>query len=92
MQEIIKKRLCKATPHIPLLKLKPELSDQETTEVSGNEDVVNDQGDAEANVNDNTSCEHNSDISRFKCCFCFKRMIVCRRESDNDEIPLVEMN
>ena len=54
----MKKLLRKAMPHIPLLKLRPELADQETTEVSENEDVVNGQGDAEVNVNDNTSKEH----------------------------------
>ena len=67
-------------PHVNLLKLRPELSEQDpydqgTPEVTGNEDVVNGQGDAEINVNDYTSCEHDSDISHFNCYFCVRRMI-----------------
>ena len=93
----MKKRLRKAMPHIPLLKLRPELAeqdkeDQETTKGTENDDMVNGQCDAQVNVNDNIGCEHNSDLSRLKCCFCVKRMMFWRRESDNDEIPLVEMN
>ena len=93
----MKKQLRKAMPHVPLLEMRPELSeqdatDQETTEVSGNDDVVNGQGDVEVNVNDNTACEHDSGASSFNCCFCVKRMMFRRKESRNDEIPLVEMN
>ena len=54
-------------PHVHLLKLRPELSDQETTEVTEDDDGVNSQGDAEVNVNNNTACEHNSDTSHFNC-------------------------
>ena len=62
----MKKRLGKSIPRVPLLKMKPELAeqdknDQETTE-DDDDDVVKGQGDAEVNVNDNTACEHNSDI------------------------------
>ena len=95
----MKKRLHKAMPHVPLLKLNPGLAEQikndhkaETTEDTQNDDVVNGQGDAELNVNDNTACEHDSNVFRFNCCLCAKKMIFCRTESDNDEIPLVEMN
>ena len=93
----MKKRLRKAMLHIPLLKLRPELAeqdkeDQEITEGTENDDVVNGQCDAQVNVNDNIGCEQGSDMSRLKCCFCVKRMIFCSRHSENDEIPLVEMN
>ena len=65
----MKKRLGKAMPHVPLLKLKPELAeqdknDQETTEDG---DVADGQGDDEANDNAKTACEHYTDISRFNC-------------------------
>ena len=54
-------------PHIPLLKMKPELAeqdknDQETTEDDDDDDdVLNGQCDTEVNVNNNTACEYNSD-------------------------------
>ena len=93
----MKKRIGKAMPHVPLLRLNPGLAeqikkDQETTEDTDDDDDVNGQGDVEVNVNDNTACEHGSDMSGFKCCFCVKRMMFWRKESHNDEIPLVEMN
>ena len=83
-------------PHVHLLKLRPELSEQETddqgtSEVTGNEDVANGYGDAEVNMNDNTACEHNSDISHFNCYFYVIRMIFVRkRESDNEEFLLLK--
>ena len=73
-------------PHVHLVKLRPELSEQETndqgtSEVTGNEDVANGYGDAEVNVNDNRACEHDSDISHFNCFFCVRRMIFFGVES-----------
>ena len=74
----MKKRLCEAMPHVPLLKLNPGLAeqiknDQEATEVTEDDDVVNGQRVAEVNVNDDTTCEHDSDISHFNCCFSVKK-------------------
>ena len=64
-------------PHVPLLQVTPEPStqetDQETTDVSENDDAANGQSDGDANVNNNTACEHDADISHFKFCFCIKR-------------------
>ena len=68
----MKKRLREVMPHVPLLKLRPELDEQEK----------NDQ--ESTGVTD-------SDTYRFNCCF-FVKKIFCRKESHNDEIPLVEMN
>ena len=75
----MKKRLGKAMPHVPLLRLNPGLAeqikkDQETTEDTDDDDDVNGQGD----VND----IHDSDISHFNFNYLsVKRMFLCRSES-----------
>ena len=92
LQELMKKRLLKVMPHIPLLKIRPEVVElnknaEERTEDAENNDVMNDHGDDETNVDDNATCQAHS----VDCCFCVKRIFFRRRESDNDEIPLVDM-
>ena len=90
----MKKRLLKAMPHIPLLKIRPELSEQETYDQEGmeNNDVVN--GDEE-NVDDNTACQaHPNDNTRATRKFfqpLLKRIRFRKKRYDNDEIALVEM-
>ena len=76
----MKKRLGKSMPHVSLLKLKPELAeqdkkDQETTEDPDDDDDVNGQGE----VND----IHDSDISHFNFNFKYLLKECCfwRRES-----------
>ena len=96
---MIKKRLRKAMPHVPLLRLRPELSeqeesidDQETTEFY--EMIGDDCGD-EANVNDNATSQSHSedDTGRARNCFqsLVKRIHFRKRNNNNDEIALVEM-
>ena len=77
----MKKRLGKAMPHIPLLKLKPEFAEQDKNdqETTKDDDVADGQGDDEANVYDNETCEHDSDIYHFICLFCGGDF--CRRQS-----------
>ena len=90
----MKKRLCKAMPHVPLLKIRPELSEQETYDQGGteNNDVVD--GDEE-NVDDNTACQaHSEDDTRKTRKFfqpLIKRIRFRKKQYDNDEIALVEM-
>ena len=76
----MKKRLHKAMPRVPLLKLRPELSeeviyDRESIE---NQDATDGQDDNEANM-------IRSIYTRFL------RMFFCMRNSGNDEMRLVEM-
>ena len=68
----MKRRLGKAMPHVPLLKLKPDLAtqiqkDQKTNEDTENDEVMKGQGDEEANDIHNTACEYDSDVSHFNC-------------------------
>ena len=79
----MKKRLHEAMPHDPLLKLRPELSeeviyDRESIESIENQDTMDGQDDNEANM-------IRSIYTRFL------RMFFCMRNSGNDEMRLVEM-
>ena len=59
---MMKKRLCKAMPHVPLLKLRPEPSveviyDQESIDSTENRDVVNGYGEVEVNINHDSAMD-----------------------------------
>ena len=94
----MKKRLRKVMPHIPLLKLRPELSDKEESiddqaniENIENHEVVNSDGDDEANVIENADTR--SAIGMIKSIHTrFQRLTSCTRKcTRKDEIPLIEM-
>ena len=79
----MKKRLHKAMPRVPLLKLRPELSgeviyDRESMESIENQDAMDGQDDNEANM-------------IIPIYTRFLRMFFCMRNSGNDEMRLVEM-
>ena len=85
-------------PHIPLLKLRPELSEQEESidgqaniETAENHVVVNSDGDDEANVTDNADTR--SAIGMIKSIHTrFQRLTSWTRKcTRKDEIPLIEM-
>ena len=64
----MKKRLVKAMPHIPLLELRPELSEQEPEEEANDDqeniagqNVVNGLGHDELNADDSATCQGDSD-------------------------------
>ena len=62
---MMQKRLRKAMPHIPLLKLRPELCEQEES-IDGqanteNYKMMDDDCDDEANVDDNTTSQTHSE-------------------------------
>ena len=86
----MKKRLRKAIPRVPLLKLRPELSeeviyDRESMASIENNKVVT--GDNETNNS------HDSEIiaSIKSICTRFYRIISCRKKSGNDEINFTKM-
>ena len=94
----MKKRLRKAMPHIPLLKLRPELCEQEesiggqaNTETTENHEVVNSDGDDEADVIDNADTR--SAIGMIKSIHTrfLKLTSWTRKCARKDEIPLIEM-
>ena len=96
---MMKNRLRKAMPHIPLLKLRPELCEQEESiddqETTENYEMMGDECDDETNVNDNaTSQSHSEDHTagaRNYFQSLVKRIRFKKMKNNNDEIPLVEM-
>ena len=94
----MQKRLHKAMPHIPLLKLRPELFEQEESiggqaniETIENHEVLNSDGDDEANVIENADTR--SAIGMIKSIHTrFQRLTSWTRKcTRKDEIPLIEM-
>ena len=91
----MKKRLRKAMPRIPLLKLRPELCEQEES-IDGqanteNYEMMDDDCDDEANVNDSTTSQSHSEAARNYFQSLVKRISFKKMKNNNDEIPLVEM-